>query len=74
MFQSKKPKSLHDVRHARKLHLRTDPSRDTLCLRVLNTQLPRVIEEHAIHQGVVMDFYFFLCTENQQKNVKSTAY
>ena len=43
MFQSKKPNSSRDVRHARKFRLHTDASRDTWCSRALNTQLPRVI-------------------------------
>ena len=42
-------KSSCGVRHARKYRLRTDASRDTRCLRALNTQLPRVIAERAIH-------------------------
>ena len=49
MFQSKKPNSSRGVRHARKFRLRTDASRDTRCSRALNTQLPRVIAERAIH-------------------------
>ena len=49
MFQSKKPKSLRGVRHARKFRLRTDSSRDTQCSHALNTQLPRVIAKRAIH-------------------------
>ena len=55
MFQSKKPNSSRGVRHARKFRLRTDASRDTLCSRALNTQLPRVIAERAIHHVIVMD-------------------
>ena len=55
MFQSKKPKSSRGVRHARKFRLRTDALRDTRSARVLDTQLPRVIAERAIHHGVVMD-------------------
>ena len=55
MFQSKKPKSSCGVRHVRKFCLRTDASRDTQSSRALNTQLPRVIAERAIHHGVVMD-------------------
>ena len=55
MFQSNKPKSLRGVRHAHKFHLRTDASRDTQCSRALNTQLPCVIDERAIHHGLVMD-------------------
>ena len=51
MFKSKTPKSSRDVRHAHKFILRTDASRDTR----LNTQLPRVIAERAIHHGLVMD-------------------
>ena len=49
MFQSKKKKSSRDVLHADKLRLRTDASRDKLCSRALNTQLPRVTAERAIH-------------------------
>ena len=55
MFQSKKPNSSRGVHHARKFRLRTDASRDTRCLRELNTQLPRIIAERAIHQVIVMD-------------------
>ena len=55
MFQSKKLKSSRGVRHSRKFRLRTDASRDTHSSRALNTQLPRVIAECAIHHGVVMD-------------------
>ena len=44
MFQSKKPKSSHSVRHSRKFRLPTDASRDTQSSRALNTQLLRVIE------------------------------
>ena len=55
MFQSKKPNSSRDVRHARKFRLRTDASRDTRCIRALNTQLPRVIAERTIHHVIVMD-------------------
>ena len=55
MFQSKKPNSSRGVRHARKFHLRIDASRDTQCSRALNTQLPRVIAERAIHHVIVMD-------------------
>ena len=55
MFQSKKPNSSRDVRHARKFRLCTDASRDTQCLRALNTQLPRVIAERTIHHVMVMD-------------------
>ena len=55
MFQSKKPNSSRGVRHARKFRLRTDASRDTRCSRALNTQLPRVIAERAIHHVIVMD-------------------
>ena len=50
MFQPKKPKPSRCVRHARKFRLRTDAFRDTL-----NTQLPHVIAECAIHHGPVMD-------------------
>ena len=35
--------------------VRTDTSRDTRCSRALNTQLPRVIAERAIHHFKVMD-------------------
>ena len=49
MFQSRKPNSSRGVRHARKLRLRTDASRGTRCSRALDTQLLRVIFEHAIH-------------------------
>ena len=49
MFQSKKPNS------SRKFRLRTDASRDTRCSRALNTQLPRVIAERAIHHAIVID-------------------
>ena len=55
MFQSKKPNSSLGVRHARKFRLRLDVSRDTRCSRALNTQLPCVIAEHAIHHVIVMD-------------------
>ena len=54
MFQSKKPKSSRGIRHALKFCLRTDASRDMRSSRALNTQLPRVIAERAIHHGVVM--------------------
>ena len=59
MFQSKKPKSSCGVRHVRKFRLRTDVSRDTRCSPALNTQLPRVIAERAIHHGPVMDGWSF---------------
>ena len=52
---SKKPKSLRGVRHARRFRLRTDASPDTQCSRVLDTQLPRVIADCAIHNSLVMD-------------------
>ena len=55
MFQSKKPKSSRGVCHARKFCLRIDASHDTRSSRALNTQLPRVIAECAIHHGVVID-------------------
>ena len=55
MFQSKKPNSSRGVLHARNIRLRTDASRDTQCSRALNTQLPRVIAERAIHHVIVMD-------------------
>ena len=35
--------------HARKFHFRTDASRDTLCTRELNTQLPRISAARAFH-------------------------
>ena len=38
-----------------KFRLRTDALRDTRCSRAVNTQLPRIIVEHAIHHVVVMD-------------------
>ena len=38
-----------------KFHLRTDASRDIWCSRALNTQLPRVKVERAIHHVIVMD-------------------
>ena len=40
---------------ARKFRLRRDASRNTGCSRALNTQLPRVIAERAIHHVIVMD-------------------
>ena len=55
IFQSKKPNSSRGVRHARKFHLRTDASRNTRCSRALNTQVPRVKGERAIHHVIVMD-------------------
>ena len=55
MFQSKKPNSSRGVRHARKFRLRTDASRNMRCSHALNTQLPRVIAERAIHHVIVMD-------------------
>ena len=42
-------------RSSRKFRLRTDASCDTQCSRTLNTQLPRVIAECAIHHVIVMD-------------------
>ena len=60
MFQSKKPKSLRSVRHARKFRLCTDASDDTRCSCVLSTQLPRVIAVRSIHHGPVMDGAEFL--------------
>ena len=54
MFQSKKPNLSRGVRQARKFRLRTDASCYTRCSRVLNTQLPRVIAEHAIHHVIVI--------------------
>ena len=55
MFQFKKPNSSRGVRHARKFRLHTDASRNTRCSCALNTQLPRVIAERAIHHVIVMD-------------------
>ena len=55
MFQSKKPNTSRGVPHTRKFRLRTDASRDTWCSRALNTQLPRVIVERAIHHVIVTD-------------------
>ena len=55
MFQSKKLNSSRGVRQARKFRLRPDASRDTWCSRALNTQLPCVIAERAIHHVIVMD-------------------
>ena len=55
MFQSKKPKSSRDVRHAHKFRLCTDASRNTQCSRALITQLPSVNAERAIHHSLVMD-------------------
>ena len=55
MFQSKIPKSVCGVCHVRKFCLRTDLSHDTWCSPALNTQLPCVIAERAIHHGPVMD-------------------
>ena len=55
MFQSKKPKSMHDIRHARKFHLRTDPSCDTQCPRAFEYATTRIIAEHVIFYHVVMD-------------------
>ena len=55
MFQSKKPKLSRGVRHKRKFRLRTDALHDMQCSRALNTQLPSVIAERAIHHGPVMD-------------------
>ena len=55
MFQSKKPKSSHGVRHVRKFCLHIDASRDTQCSHSLDTQLPRIIADRAIHHGLVID-------------------
>ena len=55
MFQSKKPNTSRGVCHAHKFHLRTDASRNTWFSHVLNTQLPHVIAERAIHHVIVMD-------------------
>ena len=55
MFQSERSKSSCGVRHARKFCLCTDASHNTQCSRELDTQLPRVIAERAIHHGPVMD-------------------
>ena len=41
--------------HACKFYLRKDASRDTRCSLALDTQLPRVIADRAIHHGLVMD-------------------
>ena len=49
MVQSKKPMSSREVRHLCKFHLQTDTSHDTQGSRALNTQLPHVIAEYAIH-------------------------
>ena len=68
MFQSKKPNSSRGVRHARKFRLRTDASRDTRCSRALNTQLPRVITERAIHH-VIEGFH----VTSLQQNLPSHA-
>ena len=65
MFQSKKPNSSRGGRHARKFRLRTDASRNTRCSRALNSQLPRVIAERAIHHVIVMDGRSFGHTRNQ---------
>ena len=59
MFQSKKPNSSRGVHHTRKLLLRSDASRDTRFSHALNTQLPRVIAERAIHHVIVMDGWSF---------------
>ena len=45
----KKPKSSHDVLHARKFCMHTDQSHDMMCTRMLNRQLPHVTVECAIH-------------------------
>ena len=47
--------SSRGVRHVRKFHLRTDASRYTRCSHELNSQLPRVKVERAIHHVIVMD-------------------
>ena len=49
---------MHCVHHARKFRLRIDASHDTRCSRALNTQLPRVIAERAIHLGPLMGGVF----------------
>ena len=59
MFQFKKPKSSRGVCLTRKFCLHTDASHDKQSSCVLNTQLPRVIAERAIHHGVVMDGWSF---------------
>ena len=59
MFQSQKQNSVRGIRHAHKFHLRKDASRDTRCSRALNTQLPRVIAERAIHHGLVINKWSF---------------
>ena len=60
-FNPRKPQSSHGVRHARKFRLRTDALHNTRCSGVLNTQLPRVIDERTIHHGLV-------CGRNFGKN------
>ena len=55
MFQYEKPKLSRGVRHTRKAHSRSDALRDTRCSHALNTQLPCVIAERAIHHSLVMD-------------------
>ena len=40
---------IQEIKFKRKFRLRTDVSRDTRCSRALNTQLPLVIAERAIH-------------------------
>ena len=49
LYQSKKPKSYHGIRHAHKFCLHTDVSCDTQCSPALNMQLPCVIDEHNSH-------------------------
>ena len=45
--------------HSSHASLHTDASHDTRCSRALNTQLPRVIAERAIHHIIVMDGWSF---------------
>ena len=59
MFQSMKPNSSRGVPHARKFRLRPDALRDTRCSLALNTQLPGVIAERAIHHVIVIDGWSF---------------
>ena len=49
----------HGVRNVRKFHLRTDASHDTRSSCTLNMQLPRIIAECSIHDGIVMDGWSF---------------
>ena len=54
-FNPRNQKSSRGIRYARKFRLRTDASRDTRCSHALDSQLPRVIAERAIHHGLVMN-------------------